>query len=165
MRETQFCFFVFFYFFFFLSSSSCPTLFILAVFFFLTFAILQTRVEMNKRIFDQFMLLILFILFFTHRSKCICFCQQKKTIDKKKKKHKMQKNRIGLPAYDWGANCIHGVQSRCGTRCPTSFPNPSVNKHDHYSALLTFFSDVTFFFLFLAFVEALLRYTSSHFNL
>jgi len=31
---------------------------------------------------------------------------------------------IGLPAYDWGANCVHGVQSHCGTRCPTSFPNP-----------------------------------------
>ena len=32
---------------------------------------------------------------------------------------------------DWGANCIHGVQSRCGTgtdgkeRCPTSFPGPN----------------------------------------
>jgi len=33
--------------------------------------------------------------------------------------------RIGLPEYDWGANCIHGVQSRCGTRCPTSFSNPN----------------------------------------
>ena len=32
--------------------------------------------------------------------------------------------RIGLPEYDWGANCIHGVQSRCGTKCPTSFSNP-----------------------------------------
>ena len=27
--------------------------------------------------------------------------------------------------YDWGANCIHGVQSRCGSKCPTSFPNPN----------------------------------------
>ncbi|KAG7389753.1 hypothetical protein PHYPSEUDO_009673 [Phytophthora pseudosyringae] len=31
---------------------------------------------------------------------------------------------IGLPAYNWGANCVHGVQSSCGTNCPTSFPNP-----------------------------------------
>lgn len=29
---------------------------------------------------------------------------------------------------DWGANCVHGVQSRCapdGGRCATSFPNPN----------------------------------------
>jgi xylan 1,4-beta-xylosidase len=35
--------------------------------------------------------------------------------------------RLGIPEYDWGGNCIHGVQSRCGsnfTRCPTSFPDP-----------------------------------------
>ncbi|KAL3662172.1 hypothetical protein V7S43_012972 [Phytophthora oleae] len=31
---------------------------------------------------------------------------------------------IGLPEYNWGANCVHGVQSTCGTNCPTSFPNP-----------------------------------------
>ncbi|KAI9923210.1 hypothetical protein PsorP6_001675 [Peronosclerospora sorghi] len=31
---------------------------------------------------------------------------------------------IGLPAYNWGANCVHGVQSTCGTHCATSFPNP-----------------------------------------
>ena len=29
------------------------------------------------------------------------------------------------PRYDWGTNCIHGVQSRCGSKCPTSFPNPN----------------------------------------
>ena len=40
-------------------------------------------------------------------------------------------SRLGLPAYDWGLNCIHGVQSSCvyddktkTTYCPTSFPNP-----------------------------------------
>ncbi|KAK1934242.1 putative exo-1 [Phytophthora citrophthora] len=33
-------------------------------------------------------------------------------------------NSIGLPEYNWGANCVHGVQSTCGTNCPTSFPNP-----------------------------------------
>eukprot|EP01060_Flectonema_neradi_P007900 TRINITY_DN1560_c0_g1_i1.p1 TRINITY_DN1560_c0_g1~~TRINITY_DN1560_c0_g1_i1.p1 ORF type:complete len:766 (+),score=190.76 TRINITY_DN1560_c0_g1_i1:49-2346(+) len=37
--------------------------------------------------------------------------------------------RLGVPAYDWGGNCIHGVQSTCisdgnMTYCPTSFPNP-----------------------------------------
>ncbi|GMF17042.1 unnamed protein product [Phytophthora fragariaefolia] len=31
---------------------------------------------------------------------------------------------IGLPEYNWGANCVHGVQSTCGTHCPTSFLNP-----------------------------------------
>jgi hypothetical protein len=36
--------------------------------------------------------------------------------------------RLGVPEFDWGGNCIHGVQSRCGsngTVCPTSFPNPN----------------------------------------
>ena len=39
--------------------------------------------------------------------------------------------RLGIPEYDWGGNCIHGVQSRCGygsdgsERCPTSFPDPN----------------------------------------
>jgi len=38
-------------------------------------------------------------------------------------------SRIGLPEYDWGVNCIHGVQTSCvlykgQTLCPTSFPNP-----------------------------------------
>jgi hypothetical protein len=36
-------------------------------------------------------------------------------------------SRLGIPEYDWGGNCIHGVQSRCSPdgRCPTSFPNPN----------------------------------------
>ena len=40
-------------------------------------------------------------------------------------------SRIGLPEYDWGVNCIHGVQTTCGTNtngtmvCPSSFPNPN----------------------------------------
>ena len=40
-------------------------------------------------------------------------------------------SRLGIPEYDWGGNCIHGVQSRCGTgsdgkeRCPTSYANPN----------------------------------------
>ena len=40
-------------------------------------------------------------------------------------------SRIGLPEYDWGVNCIHGVQTTCGTTtngtivCPSSFPNPN----------------------------------------
>ena len=35
--------------------------------------------------------------------------------------------RLGVPEYDWGANCVHGVQSRCAPdgRCPTSWPNPN----------------------------------------
>jgi hypothetical protein len=33
---------------------------------------------------------------------------------------------IGVPAFDWGLNCIHGTQSTCkGDICPTSFPNPN----------------------------------------
>eukprot|EP01061_Rhynchopus_euleeides_P036336 TRINITY_DN6126_c0_g2_i2.p1 TRINITY_DN6126_c0_g2~~TRINITY_DN6126_c0_g2_i2.p1 ORF type:complete len:781 (+),score=313.29 TRINITY_DN6126_c0_g2_i2:68-2410(+) len=38
--------------------------------------------------------------------------------------------RLGIPEYDWGLNCIHGVESSClitkagVTYCPTSFPNP-----------------------------------------
>mmetsp|Transcript_19050 Transcript_19050/g.44658 ORF Transcript_19050/g.44658 Transcript_19050/m.44658 type:complete len:775 (-) Transcript_19050:48-2372(-) len=37
-------------------------------------------------------------------------------------------SRLGIPEYDWGGNCIHGVQSRCAPdgRCPTSFPDPNV---------------------------------------
>ena len=36
-------------------------------------------------------------------------------------------SRLGVPEYDWGANCIHGVQSRCDAsgRCATSYPNPN----------------------------------------
>lgn len=39
---------------------------------------------------------------------------------------------IGVPAHDWGLNCIHGVQSSCyhdpatgRDVCATSFPNPN----------------------------------------
>eukprot|EP01060_Flectonema_neradi_P008820 TRINITY_DN1630_c0_g1_i6.p1 TRINITY_DN1630_c0_g1~~TRINITY_DN1630_c0_g1_i6.p1 ORF type:complete len:796 (+),score=128.86 TRINITY_DN1630_c0_g1_i6:31-2388(+) len=39
--------------------------------------------------------------------------------------------RLGVPHYDWGLNCIHGVQSSCvndtktgKTYCPTYFPDP-----------------------------------------
>jgi hypothetical protein len=33
---------------------------------------------------------------------------------------------LGVPAFDWGLNCIHGVQSTCkGDVCATSFPNPN----------------------------------------
>ena len=36
---------------------------------------------------------------------------------------------LGLPDWDWGLNCIHGVQSGCVSQgdtvfCPTSFANP-----------------------------------------
>lgn len=38
---------------------------------------------------------------------------------------------LGVPEYDYGLNCIHGVQSSCvllsdgvTVKCPTSFPNP-----------------------------------------
>ncbi|CUF69598.1 glycoside hydrolase family 3, putative [Bodo saltans] len=33
---------------------------------------------------------------------------------------------LGVPGYDWGLNCVHGVQSTCvNDTCPTSFPNPN----------------------------------------
>jgi len=45
--------------------------------------------------------------------------------------HPSNISRLGLPNYDWGLNCIHGVQSSCvqdpaskAVYCPTSFPNP-----------------------------------------
>ena len=36
-------------------------------------------------------------------------------------------SRLGLPAFDWGGNCIHGVQSECTANgvCATSYPNPN----------------------------------------
>ena len=45
--------------------------------------------------------------------------------------HPSNISRLGIPDYDWGLNCIHGVQSSCvqdpaskAVYCPTSFPNP-----------------------------------------
>eukprot|EP01084_Bolivina_argentea_P174444 302193_1 len=32
---------------------------------------------------------------------------------------------LGIPAYDWGTNCIHSVLSLCGTECPSAFPLPN----------------------------------------
>ena len=33
---------------------------------------------------------------------------------------------LGVPAFDWGTNALHGVQSSCGTQsCATSFPAPN----------------------------------------
>lgn len=33
--------------------------------------------------------------------------------------------RLGIPEYDFGTNCIHSVLSRCGSHCPTIFPEPN----------------------------------------
>ena len=33
--------------------------------------------------------------------------------------------RLGIPEYDWGANCIHSAQARCGSACATVFPEPN----------------------------------------
>jgi len=33
--------------------------------------------------------------------------------------------RLGIPAYGWWTECLHGVLSPCGHNCPTSFPAPS----------------------------------------
>eukprot|EP01114_Cavostelium_apophysatum_P021552 TRINITY_DN755_c0_g1_i2.p1 TRINITY_DN755_c0_g1~~TRINITY_DN755_c0_g1_i2.p1 ORF type:complete len:740 (-),score=107.06 TRINITY_DN755_c0_g1_i2:56-2275(-) len=32
---------------------------------------------------------------------------------------------LGIPAYQWWSEALHGVNSNCGTRCPTSFPAAS----------------------------------------
>ncbi|KAH3767631.1 hypothetical protein Pelo_503 [Pelomyxa schiedti] len=29
---------------------------------------------------------------------------------------------LGIPAYDWWTECLHGILTSCGTNCPTSFP-------------------------------------------
>jgi len=50
---------------------------------------------------------------------------------------------LGLQEYDWGLNCIHGVQSSCildtdgSTKCPTSFMNP-VNYGNSWNKSLSF---------------------------
>ena len=31
--------------------------------------------------------------------------------------------RLGIPEYDWGANCIHSAQARCGSACATGILN------------------------------------------
>jgi len=33
--------------------------------------------------------------------------------------------RLGIPEYDWGTNCIHSAQTRCGSSCATVFPEPN----------------------------------------
>jgi len=32
---------------------------------------------------------------------------------------------LGVPAYDWGVNSIHGDQVSCGTNCATNYPTPT----------------------------------------
>eukprot|EP00698_Gefionella_okellyi_P025800 TRINITY_DN957_c0_g1_i2.p1 TRINITY_DN957_c0_g1~~TRINITY_DN957_c0_g1_i2.p1 ORF type:complete len:847 (-),score=150.04 TRINITY_DN957_c0_g1_i2:90-2630(-) len=32
--------------------------------------------------------------------------------------------RLGVPFYDWWSECLHGVLSPCGSRCPSVFPEP-----------------------------------------
>ena len=34
--------------------------------------------------------------------------------------------RLGIPEYNWGANCIHSAQARCGSSCATIFTEPNV---------------------------------------
>ena len=31
---------------------------------------------------------------------------------------------LGIPAYDWGVNSIHGIQTTCGENCATNYPTP-----------------------------------------
>ena len=31
---------------------------------------------------------------------------------------------LGVPAYDWGVNSIHGIQVSCGANCATNYPLP-----------------------------------------
>jgi hypothetical protein len=39
-------------------------------------------------------------------------------------RHSAPIDRLGVPAYDWGVNSIHGNQVQCGTRCATNYPLP-----------------------------------------
>ena len=40
-------------------------------------------------------------------------------------RHSAPVERLGIPAYDWGVNSIHGDQVSCGTHCATNYPLPS----------------------------------------
>ena len=40
-------------------------------------------------------------------------------------RHSAPIDRLGVPAYDWGVNSIHGNQVQCGTRCATNYPLPA----------------------------------------
>ena len=39
-------------------------------------------------------------------------------------RHSAPIHSLGIPAYDWGVNSIHGIQTSCGTRCATNYPLP-----------------------------------------
>ena len=39
-------------------------------------------------------------------------------------RHSQPIARLGVPAYDWGVNSIHGDQVSCGTHCATNYPLP-----------------------------------------
>jgi len=39
-------------------------------------------------------------------------------------RHSSPVSRLGIPAYDWGVNSIHGDQVSCGTNCATNYPLP-----------------------------------------
>ena len=40
-------------------------------------------------------------------------------------RHSSAIDRLGIPAYDWGVNSIHGDQVSCGTHCATNYPLPT----------------------------------------
>ena len=40
-------------------------------------------------------------------------------------RHSQPIGRLGIPAYDWGVNSIHGTQVSCGERCGTNFALPT----------------------------------------
>jgi len=39
-------------------------------------------------------------------------------------RHSAPVDRLGIPAYDWGVNSIHGDQVSCGKHCATNYPLP-----------------------------------------
>jgi hypothetical protein len=39
-------------------------------------------------------------------------------------RHSASIDRLGIPAYDWGVNSIHGDQVSCGAHCATNYPLP-----------------------------------------
>ncbi|KAH3767627.1 beta-D-xylosidase 2 [Pelomyxa schiedti] len=44
---------------------------------------------------------------------------------------------LGIPAYDWWTECLHGILTSCGTNCPTSFPEgPALGATFNMSGIL-----------------------------
>lgn len=44
---------------------------------------------------------------------------------------------LGIPAYNWWTECLHGILTSCGETCPTSFPEgPALGATFNISGIL-----------------------------